>query len=134
MARSTRRRLIRRHEQRVSSLSGVLESDRRWFARRPSCMVRFRPQLPGDFGLMPSAIEPPLYIPPQLDPGAPLTWVAVVDLCRVLAVSPGDGGLRVRMRTVPIRSRRLQAQMAEEFAIAVCHDLLDQLQGQNAAA
>jgi hypothetical protein len=42
--------------------------------------------------------------------------------------------MRVRIRTVPIRSPRLQAQMAEEFAIAVCQDLLDQLQGQNAAA
>jgi hypothetical protein len=97
-------------------------------------MVRFRPQRPADFRLIPSGVEPPSYVPPQLDPDAPLSWVAVVDLCRALGFPPGDGGLRVRLRTVPIRSRRLQAQMSEEFAIAVCRDLLDQLEGQNAAA
>lgn len=97
-------------------------------------MVRFRPQRPGDFGLIPPGVEPPSFVPLQLDPDAPLTWVAVVDVCRALGLPSGEAALRVRMRTVPIRSRRLQAQMSEEFAIAVCRDLLDQLQGQNAAA
>jgi hypothetical protein len=97
-------------------------------------MVRFRPQRPREFDLIPPDVEPPAFVPAQLDPDAPLTWVAVVDLCRALGLPSGDGALRVRMRTVPIRSRRLQARMSEEFAIAVCRDLLDQLQGQNAAA
>jgi hypothetical protein len=97
-------------------------------------MVRFRPLHPCDFGLIPLGVEPPSFVPAQLDPDAPLTWVAVVDLFRALGLPSGDGALRVRMRTVPIRSRRLQARMSEEFAIAVCRDLLDQLQGENAAA
>jgi hypothetical protein len=97
-------------------------------------MVRFRSQRPREFALIPPDVEPPSFVPVQLATDAPLTWVAVVDLCRALGLPSGHGGLRVRIRTVPIRSRRLQAQMAEEFAIAVCHDLLDQLHGQNAAA
>jgi hypothetical protein len=128
------RRLIRQHQARALSMRVLVDGDRRWFASRPECMVRFRPQRSGDFGLIPSGAQPPSFVPPQLDPDAPLTWVAVVDLWRALGLPSEDGGLRVRMRTVPIRSRRLQAQMAEEFAIAVCRDLLDQLQGQNAAA
>ncbi len=118
----------------MSSLVRLVESDRLWFASRPTYMVRFRPRRPGDFGLMPPDVEPPTFVPHHLAPNAPLTWVAVVDLFRALGLPSGDGALRVRMRTVPIRSRRLQAQMAEVFAIAVCQDLLDQLQGQNAAA
>jgi hypothetical protein len=97
-------------------------------------MVRFRPQQTADFRLIPPGVEPPCFVPSRINTDAPLSWVAVVDLVRALGLPPGDGGMRVRIRTVPIRSRRLQAQMSEEFAIAVCRDLLVQLQGQNAAA
>ncbi len=97
-------------------------------------MVRFRPQRTADFCLFPPDFDPPCFVPSHINTAAPLSWVAVVDLFRALGLPPGDGGMRVRIRTVPIRSPRLQAQMAEEFAIAVCQDLLDQLQGQNAAA
>jgi hypothetical protein len=134
LTRSARRRLIRTHRQRAASLEKLVESDRLWFANRPVRIVRFRPQRPGDFVLMPPGQEPPCYVPSQLAVQTSLTWVAVVDVCRALGLPSGDVGLRVRMRTVPIRSRRLQTQMAEEFAIAVCRDLLDQLQGQNPAA
>ncbi len=90
-------------------------------------MVRFRPERPGDFCLLGlQGMEPPVFIPDGLDPAAPLIWVAVVDVFRAIAlpVSLADGSIRARVRTVPIRSRRLQADMAELFAIAVCRDLL----------
>jgi len=47
-----------------------------------------------------------------------------------LPAAAGDGRLCARIRTVPIRSRKLKAQMAEVFAIAVCRDVLAELQGQ----
>jgi len=94
-------------------------------------MVRFRPAKTGDFALLLDQSKvPPAYVPPGLDASVPMTWVAVVDMLRATGLpSPPDGGsLRTRIRTVPIRSRRLQAEMAEVFAIAVCRDVLAQLQ------
>ena len=40
---------------------------------------------------------------------------------------PSQGSIRARIRTVPIRSRLLQGQMAELFAIAVCKNVLAHL-------
>ena len=73
-----------------------------------------------------------MLIPEGLDPTSPLTWVAVVDVLRAagLPAVPQRGAIRARIRTVPIRSRALQAAMAEVFAIAVCRDLLHQLQAE----
>lgn len=72
-------------------------------------------------------------IPDGLDPTAPLTWVAVVDILRAAGLSTGpcSGAIRTRIRTVPIRSRALQASMAEVFAIAVCKDLLQLIQAES---
>lgn len=108
-----------------------MESDRTWFARHPQALVRFRPERPGDFGLLRlRGDEPPVFVPSELDPVTPLTWVAVVEVLRSIGLPPVDGSLRCRIRTVPIRSRRLQAEMAELFAIAVCRDVLAQLEAQ----
>ena len=107
--------------------------DRQWFARNPQALVRFRPERQGDFGLLElQGREAPAFIPEGLDPAAPLNWVAVVDVLRAidLPAAAGGGSLRARIRTVPIRSRKLKAQMAEVFAIAVCRDVLAELQGQ----
>jgi len=94
--------------------------------------VRFRPEKPGDFALLSlQGEDPPVCVPAELDPDAPLSWVAVVDVLRAtgLPVPSGGGSLRARIRTVPIRSKCLQAEMAEVFAIAVCRDVLAELQG-----
>ena len=107
--------------------------DSQWFARNPQALVRFRPERHGDFGLLDlQGREAPAFIPEGLDPAAPLNWVAVVDVLRAidLPAAAGGGSLRARIRTVPIRSRKLKAQMAEVFAIAVCRDVLAELQGQ----
>jgi len=92
--------------------------------------VRFRPERRADFELLSlQGQEPPAFIPEALDPTTPLTWVAVVDVLRALGLpaAPHQGAVRARIRTVPIRSRALQASMAEVFAIAVCRDLLQQI-------
>lgn len=107
--------------------------DSQWFARNPQALVRFRPERHGDFGLLGlQGREAPAFIPEELDPAAPLNWVAVVDVLRAIDLPPaaGGGSLRARIRTVPIRSRKLKAQMAEVFAITVCRNVLAELQSQ----
>lgn len=106
-------------------------SDRQWFERYPARIVRFRPERRADFETLDiHGLEPPAFIPEGLDPTSPLTWVAVVDVLRAIGVpcSSRHGAIRARIRTVPIRGRVLQAAMAEVFAIAVCQDVLLQIQ------
>jgi len=123
---------IRSQRRRLPAARQVVLSDSRWFRCNAQAMVRFRPKRPGDFALLSlQGQELPVFVPRGLDPDAPLSWVAVVDVLRAtgLPAPIGGGSLRTRIRTVPIRSRRLQAQMAEVFAIAVCRDVLAELQG-----
>ena len=124
-------RRSRVQRRRLPSARQVVLSDSRWFFLHAQAMVRFRPQRPGDFALLRlQGHEPPVYVPAELDSAAPLSWVAVVDVLRAtgLPAPSGGGSLRARIRTVPIRSRRLQAEMAEVFAIAVCRDVLAEFQ------
>lgn len=129
-------RRIRAQRRRLPAARQVVLSDSSWFRCHGQALVRFRPERPGDFALLSlQGQEPPAYVPAGLDPEGPLTWVAVVDVLRAtgLSVPEGGGSLRTRIRTVPIRSRRLQAEMAELFAIAVCCDVLAELQRDVAA-
>ncbi len=124
-------RRIYLHRRQLDFTARLLDSDRAWFARYYNALVRFRPERPGDFGLLRlQGEEPPAYIPEGLDATARLSWVAVVDVLKAIGLPTDEGGLRCRIRTVPIRSRRLQAEMAEVFAIAVCRDVLGQLEAQ----
>lgn len=123
--RVSAKRRIRQQRRQLDATTRLLDNDRSWFARHPVALVRFRPERPGDFGLLRlQGQEPPAYVPDGLDPTAPLSWVAVVEVLRAIGLPPSVGTLRCRIRTVPIRSRRLQAQMAQVFAIAVCRDVL----------
>ena len=126
-------RASRRHRRLLRLARQISSSDKQWFERYPTRFVRFRPERCADFELLSlQGQEPPAFIPEGLDPTSPLTWVAVVDVLRALGLpaSPHQGAIRARIRTVPIRSRALQAAMAEVFAIAVCRDLLHQLQAE----
>lgn len=122
---------LRRHRRLLRLAGRVSSSDSQWFDRYPRRLVRFRPERRADFELLTlQGQEPPAFIPEGLDPTSPLTWVAVVDVLRVTGLPSVShhGAIRARIRTVPIRSRALQASMAEVFAIAVCRDLLHQIQ------
>jgi len=122
---------LRRHRRLLRLARQVSSSDKQWFERYPTRLVRFRPERCADFELLTTqGQEPPAFIPEGLDPTSPLTWVAVVDVLRAagLPAASDHGAIRARIRTVPIRSRALQASMAEVFAIAVCRDLLHQIQ------
>ena len=118
---------IRRHRRYLDSTERLLLSDSKWFYLYPAALVRFRPQRQADFALLDiQGQEPPAFIPDGLNPAAPLSWVAVVDVMRAIGM-PSQGSIRARIRTVPIRSRLLQGQMAELFAIAVCKNVLAHL-------
>jgi hypothetical protein len=115
-------------------MGGAVEADRLWFGRHPLAVVRFRPVARAEFrALALRHQQPPSFVPPGLDAAVPCTWVAVVDLVRTL--DPGaisaEGSIRCRIRTVPIRSRQLQARMADVFVKAVCRQLLAELQLQD---
>ena len=119
-------RSFARHRSRLAQLRNLRCADADWFIRQPGRIVRFRPERKADFSLLPASTTPPTFVPHQLDADGPLIWVAVIDILRAadLPALPGQGVLRSRVRTVPIRSRRLQLCLEEEFAIAVCSELL----------
>ena len=120
-------RFVARHRARLSQLRSLRQADSDWFRRNPGRIVRFRPERKADFASLSPSEALPTFIPHQLDAEGPLSWVAVVDVCRAIAIPAESGALRSRVRTLPIRSRRLQLCLEEEFAIAVCQELLNQL-------
>ena len=109
--------------------AAAVASDRLWFFRHPNALVRFRPVRSGEFLSLESQGEvPPFYVPEALGVKAPLTWVAVVDLTRCLREDRDDPDLRLRVRllTVPLRSRAMQRIWAPCYLRAVLGDLLNQ--------
>ncbi len=78
---------------------------------------------------------PPSFVPEALQGKSSLTWVAVVDLTRSLrdeAEDP-DLSLRVRLLTVPLRSKAMQRVWAPVYLKAVLSDLLHQMELWNDA-
>lgn len=120
-------RSVARHRALLSQLRSLRQADSEWFLRNPGRIVRFRPERKADFASLFPSEALPTFIPHQLDAVGPLNWVAVVDVHRAINIPVESGALRSRVRTLPIRSRRLQLCLEEEFAIAVCQELLNQL-------
>ena len=116
-----------KHPSTFLEQHALCQADSEWFQRNPDRIVRFRPERKADFLALPASKEVPIFIPHQLDADGPLSWVAVVDVVRAIGIPVESGALRSRVRTLPIRSRRIQLCLEEEFAIAVCQELLNQL-------
>ena len=112
-------------------LSVAVKSDRIWFRNHPNALIRFRRARRGEFAhLERNGQAPPFFVPSALRGKAPLTWVAVVDLTRILRGEREDPNLslRVRFLTVPLRSRSLQRAWAPLYLKAVLSDLLCQME------
>ena len=111
--------------------AAALADDRRWFQRHPKALIRFRPIRRAEFAPLERLGEaPPSFVPEALQGKHSLTWVAVVDLTRSLweeAEDP-DLSLRVRLLTVPLRSKALQRVWASVYLKAVLSDLLHQME------
>ena len=111
--------------------AAALADDRRWFQRHPKALIRFRPIRRAEFALLERLGEaPPSFVPEALRGKSSLTWVAAVDLTRSLREEDEDLdlSLRVRLLTVPLRSKALQRVWAPVFLRAVLNDLLHQVE------
>ena len=79
------------------------DEDRLWFQNNPVDLVRFRLASPGEFTpLYAMGEQPPFFRPSMCRPGAPLHWVAVVDLMRLAGsplADPDEPTVRLRLRS-----------------------------------
>ena len=108
----------------------AIANDRRWFERHPEAVVRFRRARAGEFHPVLAMGESiPTFIPPGFQTSAPLNWVAVVELMRALGETSHsqEGSIRVRVRTISIRSKLHQAKASTALTRAIATELLQQV-------
>ena len=109
----------------------AVQDDRLWFHRHPTEVVRFRESAKGEFAPLTQHGEtPPAFRPSCSRTGAPLQWVAVVDLMQLLGTStsvPIVPGVRLRLQNpaIPLADHRLAAK--QELMKAVAAELLMQV-------
>ena len=106
----------------------AIREDRVWFQQNPLAIVRFRPTELGEFSpLQAIGEQPPVFRPSICRPGAPLRWVAVVDLMRLAGASNQEATettARLRLRIPAIRRTQRQKKAEDELLDAVCAELL----------
>ena len=110
--------------------SNILHNDRCWFDRHPNAVVRFRRQRVGEFADLHAKGDQAPVFRPSFSSEEALTWVAVVDLFQLLRDSKAaaDGTrMRLRLRTIPIRSTEARSQAKRELIKAVARDLLERV-------
>ena len=115
----------------------AVREDRLWFRNNPVAIVRFRTASPGEFTPLVSMGEkPPFFRPSMCRPGAPLRWVAVVDLMRLAGSSladPEEATIRLRLRIPAIRSFKGQEKAKAELLDAIAGELLENLASEETA-
>ena len=120
----------------------ALLSDREWFKRNPQAVIRFRREHLHEFSaLTHQGHQPPVFKPSFItDSREAATWVAVVDVLKLLQEQPETENnlspwqLRIRVRTVPLRSAYQRSQARYELTHAVATELLNQELFQDALA
>ena len=112
----------------------AVRDDRLWFRTNPVAIVRFRTASPGEFTPLISIGEkPPFFRPSMCRAGAPLRWVAVVDVMRLAGSSltdPEEPTARLRLRIPAIRSFKGKEKAKAELLNAVAAELLEQLESE----
>ena len=115
----------------------AVRDDRLWFQTNPAAIVRLRNASPGEFTPLVSMGEkPPFFRPSVCRPGAPLRWVAVVDLIRLAGSSgadPEEPTARLRLRIPAIRSFKGQEKAKAELLDAVAAELLEHMESEQTA-
>ena len=113
----------------------AVRDDRLWFHRHPAEVVRFRASAKGEFDPLTQHGEtPPAFRPSGSRAGAPLHWVAVVDLMQLLGTNcelPNDPGIRLRLQTPAIPLAEHQRDAKQELMEAVAAELLIQARGMD---
>jgi len=110
------------------AMQSAIANDRIWFDQNPKEIVRFRPARNQEFQQFEEFEElPPTFIPSGYSETAPTNWVAVVEMMRMTATwhGPFEGSLRLRICTVPIRSKANKAKAARELIKCISSELLD---------
>ena len=115
----------------------AVRDDRLWFHRHPAAVVRFRASAKGEFDPLTQHGEtPPTFRPSFSHAGAPLNWVAVVDLMQLLGTSSrltNDRGVRLRLQTPAIPLAEHQRAAKQELMEAVAAELLVQAKSSDTA-
>ena len=110
------------------AMQSAIANDRNWFDQHPKEIVRFRPARNQEFQQFEELEElPPTFIPSGFSQTLPKSWVAVVEIMRMTdaAHGPFAGSLRLRICTVPIRSKANQALATKELIERISGELLD---------
>lgn len=111
----------------ANSLAATVAADREWFERHPNATVRLRKETTSDFAdLINQGHEVPTFMPRSFHQHTRLTGVAVINLTRLIdAKARNDlGTIRVRLRTVAVRSKKHRQLLAEELQRAVAEELI----------
>ena len=115
----------------------AVREDRLWFQNNPVALVRFRTASPGEFTpLYAMGEQPPFFRPSVCRPSAPLRWVAVIDLMRLVGSSwadPEEPTARLRLRIPAIRSFKGQEKAKAELLDAVAAELLEHMESEQTA-
>ena len=110
------------------AMQQLISDDRSWFVQHPEALVRFRPAQNHEFEIFETLGEvPPSFIPSGYSKTIPRNWVAVVELMRIAGADPeaNEENLRLRICTVPIRSKRHQAKATDELIQRITNELQD---------
>ena len=110
------------------AMQSAIANDRNWFDQHPKEIVRFRPARNQEFQQFEELEElPPTFIPSGFSQTLPKSWVAVVEIMRMTdaAHGPFAGSLRLRICTVPIRSKANQALATKELIERISGELWD---------
>ena len=106
----------------------AVRNDSLWFQKHPDKIVRFRRSAGGEFQpVLNHGEEPPSFRPSFSRSNAPLTWVAVIDLMRLLG-EPHDHEaprVRLRLRIPALRSTHNQQAAEQELIDGICAELLE---------
>ena len=115
----------------------AVREDRLWFQNNPVALVRFRTASPGEFSpLYEMGEQPPFFRPSVCRPSAPLRWVAVVDLMRLVVsplTDPNEPRVRLRLRIPAIRSFKRQEKAKAELLDAIAAEILDNVASEQSA-
>ena len=116
----------------------AVQDDRVWFQINPSAVVRFRRTVTGEFqAITDHGGEAPIFRPSFCRSEAPTSWVAVVDLMRL--VDTGDLGpyehtARLRIKVPALRSNDRKRRAEKELKQALAAEILANLEADAGTA
>ena len=110
----------------------AVRDDRIWFQNNPSAVVRFRRTIAGEFQAVANhGGDIPVFRPSFCRTEAPTSWVAVVDLMRLVdsgEMQPDEPTARLRLKVPAFRTADRRRRAEQELKKAIASELLDNLE------